>query len=135
MKSRIVMKGPKESGKWKYYLDGKEVSKEEHDLAVPDKPLAEAGKCSLRGWSRPIESDAMAVHPKQIAEVMERNKRHGLTCEYNTEDGRPILTSREQRRQLMKIEGFHDNSGSFGDETGNSTTKPPDADFSHLDDV
>lgn len=135
MKGRVVMRGLKEEGRWKYYLDGKEVSAEEYDAAFPDKPMARAGKCSLVGWSKPILSDALAVHPKQIGQVMERNKKRGLHVEYETEYGRPILKSREERRKLMEISGVHDKQGGYGDDTKNKTTKEPDMDFSHLDKI
>ncbi len=101
----------------RYFIDRKEVTKEEWDAAFPPKPMAANGECSLRGWSRPIESDALAVHPRQIAAVMERNRQRGLNIQYNPKDGRPILTSREERRKLMAVEGVHDNNGGYGDDT------------------
>lgn len=101
---------------WRYYIDDKEVTEEEYRAAFPDKPLAENGQCSLRGWTKPLLSDALAVHPDQIPDVMERNRRAGLHVEYNAEDGRPILRSREQRRKLMKLDKCHDRDGGYGDD-------------------
>ena len=99
------------------FVDGKEVSREEFDrIFAPkegylDEPPAGP---SPSGW--PMLSDALAVHPKQIQEVMDRNARHGLHVEYNTEDGRALLADRGQRRDLMRLEGFHDNEGGYGDD-------------------
>lgn len=67
-----------------------------------------------RPWSKKIESDALAVHPDQIAEVVERNRKHGLHIHY-LPDGRPVLEDRAQRRRLMKVEGVHDRRGGYGD--------------------
>lgn len=119
------MKGLKESGKWQYFLEGREVTEEAYKEAFPDRPMAKSGRCSLRGWSRPIQSDALAVHPSDIAAVMERNRARDLHVEYNPEDGRPILTSREERRKLMKIEKMHDRNGGYGDD--HNTPKEPEA--------
>ena len=63
-----------------------------------------------------MKSDALAVHPDQIPEVMARNKKHGVHVEYDPKDGRAILKDRGQRRDLMRIEGFHDNNGGYGDD-------------------
>ena len=54
--------------------------------------------------AHPLKSDALAVHPKQIAAVKERNKRHGLSIDYDRH-GRPVFTDAGQRKKLMKIEG------------------------------
>lgn len=97
----------------RYFIDRNEVTKAEFDAAFPPKPLGDGS--GLIGWHQPIESDALAVHPNQIVEVMERNKKHGLEIEYRADDGRPILTSREQRRKLMRIEGVHDLQGGYSD--------------------
>lgn len=100
----------------RYCLDGVQVSKEEFDLAVPNAPPAQEGDgMGNRPWAKPILSDALAVHPEQIEEVMERNRERGLEVEYEKEYGRPILKDRDQRRRLMEIEGVHDRDGGYGD--------------------
>jgi hypothetical protein len=108
------MKGKIVGGR--YYLEGREVSKEEFDAELPDKTLLDGSGETFAGtWRQPILSDALAVHPAQIPGAMLRNARHGLHVEYNQEDGRPILRDRGQRRDLMRIEGAHDNDGGYGD--------------------
>lgn len=100
----------------RYYLDGQEVTSEQFYEAHPPQEIR-AGDDMLvaANWKHPVESDALAVHPKQIKEVMARNEKHGLNIGYRPDDGRPILENREQRRKLMKIEGCHDNNGGYGD--------------------
>lgn len=79
------------------------------DLSSEDECLAaHTSKC----W--PMLSEAMAVHPDQIEEARARNRRHGVNVDY-TKDGRAILNDRGQRRDLMKLEGFHDKHGGYGD--------------------
>lgn len=122
MKYRIVGHGEKT----RYYIGEHQVTKKEFDVALPNKKMAHGGKCSLTGWAKPILSDAMAVHPEQIPEVMERNKKHGIFVEYEGEYGRPILRSRKQRRDLMQISGFHDNNAGYGDDHHTPTVKLPE---------
>lgn len=112
MVGRIVGEGAKQ----RYYLDGREVTKAEFKKAFPDRKVCDAGGDFITAWKRPIQSDAMAVHPDQIDEAMARNRKHGVFVEYNPEDGRPILRDRGQRRDLMRIEGFHDKHGGYGDD-------------------
>ncbi len=115
MKGKIVGWPPR------YYVwavnEWVQVQAEEFKALFPDRPVADSNGSTFGGtWRRPIQSDALAVHPRQIPEVMERNRRHGLHIEYNPEDGRPILADRGQRRDLMRIEGCHDNDGCYGDD-------------------
>lgn len=102
------------NGASEHFIDGVPATQEEVDAAFPSKPiglplLAQTSSC----W--PMKSDALAVHPKQIEQVRARNKKHGLNIEY-APDGRPILQDRGMRRDLMKIEGVHDNNGGYGDD-------------------
>jgi hypothetical protein len=125
MSLRIIGHGEKT----RYVLDGKEVTKEEADAAYPDKKMSEGGRCSLVGWSRPLLSDSLAVHPSQIKEAMERNRRHNVHIEYNPEDGRPILNGVADKRELLKIEGAHDNDECYGTAHANpNATETPKQD-------
>lgn len=63
----------------------------------------------------PVLSDALAVHPKQLEQVRERNKRHGLGHIEYLPDGRPVLKDRGMRRDLMRLEKVHDKHGGYGD--------------------
>jgi putative FmdB family regulatory protein len=62
----------------------------------------------------PLLSDAMAVHPDQIAEATSANRRNGTNVGY-TPDGRAIFESRAQRKAHCQAYGYHDNSGGYGD--------------------
>lgn len=116
-----------------YFMDGVEVAESDFRAVVkpPELPEGEAGS-SLCGWKRPILSDALAVHPEQIQEAMERDRRYGIASEY-APDGRMILRDRKQRQRVMQSLGLHDKNGGYGDD--HATTDHPgygcDVDNSH----
>lgn len=94
-----------------YLVNGVVVTEGEFDM--PDKPVG----CPLAGhqpacW--PLVSDALAVHPDQIAEATTRNKRHGVSVGY-LPDGRAVLPDRHERSKILRLEGFHDKSAGYGD--------------------
>ena len=124
MKSRVIFHS---NGTCTYELDGKEVTekayKKAHRVMFEPGHVPSCAGNTTTCW--PMYSEAMAVHPEQIPEAMERNKKHGVYVEY-AKDGRAKLMDRGQRKALMRIEGYHDNNGGFGDDTGvSTTTKPP----------
>lgn len=62
----------------------------------------------------PHASYAAGVHHKQIPEMMEFDKKHGVPTEY-TEDGDPIHTSRSHRRKYHEAHGIFDRSAGYSD--------------------
>ena len=62
---------------------------------------------SVPGHTWPMTSDALAVHPKQIAEFREHARKSGVPTDF-TKTGEPILTSPGHRRKYMKSRGFFD---------------------------
>jgi hypothetical protein len=94
-------------GKETYWIDRVEVTKEEFDAAFPDKPIGYGS--GLIQWHKPVLSDALAVHPKQIKEAQERDRQHGINVEY-LPDGRPKFTSEYQMRKAMKSLKVHRNN-------------------------
>lgn len=115
MKSRIIYLA---NGKNRYLIDDVEVTRAEFDKHFPSKieDLLKAGTTlpshSTTCW--PMRSEALAVHPKQIAEATERNRRHGSSVTYD-KDGTAILPDRGERKRIMRIEGLHDRQGGYGD--------------------
>jgi hypothetical protein len=75
----------------------------------------------------------MAVHPEQINEVMERNKRHGIAGVSYAPDGTAILADRGARRDLMALEGYHDRNGGYGDDHSGESPLPPIEDSGFID--
>lgn len=106
-----------EAGEWEdspvYFVDGKEVTEAAFLAAFPDKPLFEDGRVGnciggqhAAGW--PMKSDALAVHPSQVAAANARNARHGVNVRYEPHAGLAIIPSEREKKKLMKLEGFHD---------------------------
>lgn len=124
MKIRIVIHAHKP---WEYFMEGKPITKAEYDAALSDKPTDVAPMLGNTPSCWPMKSDALAVHPSQIPEAMERNKKHNVHVEYDPKDGRAILADRGQRRDLCNIEGVHDRQGGYAETGGVSRAvpKPP----------
>lgn len=97
----------------RYYIDGREVTKAEFDIAFPDQPLRHDALVGT-AWSRPIVSDALAVHPRQVQEAMASAAAKGVPTEF-LPDGRPILRDRAHRKAYLKAYNFHDRNGGYGD--------------------
>lgn len=99
------------SGQEKYFIDGEEVSKRFFDLHFPDRPI------SYTALSRPMKpklSDALAYHPRQVAEARAYLKKCGVPTEI-VPDGRPIIRSRAHQKALLKLQGYRNNDGGYGD--------------------
>ncbi len=73
-----------------------------------------AGPDGHRPSCWPMLSSGMGVHPKDIKKAMASARQHGVAVEYNS-DGRAIIRSRQDRKNLMKISGIHDRNGGYGD--------------------
>ncbi len=121
MKARITYAN---NGARRFEIEGQEVTEEEFYAATPARgvEMLSEGK-PPRGHTAgawPMLSDALAVHPNQIDAARARNRHHGVLVDY-APDGRAILPDRGARRDLMKLEGCHDNEGGYGDETGGSS--------------
>ena len=74
---------------------------------------------SLVGW--PLRSDAFGGTTRQIQQLIDRNKKHGISqseVDYDPKDGTAIIHSREARKKLTKVEGFKDRSAGYGDYNG-----------------
>lgn len=94
-----------------YYLDRVEVTEAEFRQGFPNKDGVPGGhppSC----W--PMTSEALACHESQVAEMNERNRAAGVGTRY-TADGTAVIPDRADRRKLLKLEGYHDRNGGYGD--------------------
>lgn len=73
-------------------------------LAAEERGKA-ADAPALVSWGRPVESDALAVHPSQVEEAREDARKKGVPVEF-LPDGRPVFTSSRQFREYAKRYGF-----------------------------
>lgn len=94
-----------------YFLGDREVTESEFRGDFPDKDGVPGGhppSC----W--PMKSEALACDPTQVAEMNARNAASGVGATYR-DDGMCVIQSRRERKRLLKLEGFHDKSGGYGD--------------------
>lgn len=97
-----------------YLIDGKRVSKAEYDAALPDKPMIEDGRIAAMFAFKPIASDALAVHPRQVKEAIADSIKKGVPTEF-LPDGRPVLRTRQHKKAYTHAYGFFDKAASYSD--------------------
>ena len=105
----------KEVSRKAYFINGVEVTEAEWDAAfpVPESQPGDTFMCASPGiW--PLKSEALAVHPSQIAEARESALKRGVPTDF-TPSGRVIFRDRAHRRAYMKAYGYHDKDGGYGD--------------------
>jgi hypothetical protein len=108
-----VFKSVGHGEKTRYYIDGVQVSREEFDQALPDQPLEAAPGGHLPScWPQVMES--LGVHPSQVAQANERNRKAGVNVTYDR-DGNAVVPDRNERRKLIRLERCHDKDGGYGD--------------------
>jgi len=59
------------------------------------------------GW--PLKSEALAVHPSQVAEMNERNRRNGVNVEYCPKWGTAIIPDEGAYKRLRRLENVRFN--------------------------
>lgn len=81
----------------------------DHDLGAVvevDRPT------HIQGVARwPLASEAAGVHPDQIAEAREFNRKSGVRATEFTPDGRPVFTGPGHRREYLRAWKKYDRSG------------------------
>jgi hypothetical protein len=100
----------------RYFVNDTEVTEAEFAAAFPPKELVAGDEVladSTSAW-RDFKSEALAVHPDQVAEANTRSKAHNLGVVYDKQ-GFARIPDRAARRRLMRLEGVHDNHGGYGD--------------------
>lgn len=111
MKGRITYKGDKRL----YFIDHKEVTREEFDAAFPKVEEPNLPPTGLIAWHRPIDSDAMAFHKDQVPEAREFFAKRGITGVDVLPDGKVRFADRGARRAALKAQGMRDNQGGYSD--------------------
>jgi hypothetical protein len=62
-----------------------------------------------------VISEAMGIHPSQIPEALEYDRRHGLKGVEYLPDGRVKISGRAARKAYAEAHGFYDRNGGYGD--------------------
>lgn len=96
------------TGKFKYFVDGQEVSRAKWDkLFPPKKWSAPKVTGNHAGWPR--VSRALSVHPKQAGQLRDILKAHGHDPAQVRNDGKLEIRSQKQQREFVKL--FNRNRG------------------------
>jgi hypothetical protein len=97
----------------KYRINGKEVSRREwlkNCRANGIPPITN----TYRGHA-PLVSDGMGVMKSQVGEMREAIAKRGIQGVKVKDSGQLEITSRRGRREVLKMRGFNDNEGGYGD--------------------
>jgi hypothetical protein len=97
---------------------GKVVTQDELDAIMPRKsdwldgpPMASHTYTE----HNPLVSDGAGVMKSQIAETRDLIKRHGIQGAAVRDSGQVQFTSRRARNEFLRMRGFRDMDGGFGD--------------------
>jgi hypothetical protein len=102
------------TGEWEEFespADGREIIAREE--LPPGRDVQRCGNA----WSKPWVSEALSVHPKQVAEFNEAAKRNNTGAFYR-QDGKLVCESRGARARECRARGVFDKQGGYGDYTG-----------------
>lgn len=109
--------------KFQYFVDGKEVTREEFDRVFPSHPVREIRPQALMETSKawPRKSDALGVGRNQKEKAEATMAKLGVPTEY-VPDGcggySALIRNNEHQRNLLKATGMHNNDGGYGQVTG-----------------
>lgn len=118
-------------GEWHYFLEGKKVSKRAYHKVFP--ALRDGGiPGASASWKKPLHSDALAVHPKQIEEARRDAEVRGVAVDFDRH-GRPVFNSRQERNRYLKAYSYFDRDGGYGDPQFNATHPDPDENMEFVD--
>lgn len=98
---------------------GKVVSEEELDRLVPRKPdWLEKPAMAANTYTdhSPLISEGCGVMKAQVAETRNLIKRHGIQGAAVLDGGQVQFTSRRARNEFLRMRGFRDMDGGYGDE-------------------
>lgn len=109
-----VVYHPTNPEKNRYYEGDKEITREEYEGKFPSRLDLNSPPGGQRPGCWPMLSDAMGVHPNQIAEAYQDSLRRGVPTDFH-QDGRPIFTDQAHRKAYAKAYGYRDRNACYGD--------------------
>lgn len=101
-----------------YSFNGKSVTKEELDRLMPPKAnWLEAPPMAANTYSEhdPCVSEGCGVMKSQVGEARAAIKQHGIQGAQVLNSGQIRFTSRNARKEFLKMRGFVDNDGGYSD--------------------
>ena len=98
-----------------FFLEGKEVTQEEFDASITDKPMGVGPIMVEQDRSnKPRFSHSLACHPKQVKKFAEDSRKRGVPTDF-LPDGQPGFTSRAHQKAYCKAYNFVNHDGGYGD--------------------
>ena len=101
-----------------YRYNGQEVTQEELARLMPPKPnWLEAPPMASNTYSEhdPLLSDGCGVMKSQIKEARDAIRQHGIRGAAVLDNGKIRFTSRQGRKEFLKMRGLNDLDGTYGD--------------------
>lgn len=101
----------------KYIVNGKEVDREEF-TAGASKDWLQSRRIITPNTYRdhdPLISDGAGCMKAQVPELREAIRKHGIKGVTVRDSGQLEITSRQGRKELLRMRGMCDNSGGYGD--------------------
>lgn len=96
-----------------YRINGKEVSRQEFLKGARANGIPPMTN-TYRGHD-PLISDGLGVMKAQVPEMREAIARRGIQGVRVKDNGQLEITSRRGRKEVLRMRGFVDNEGGFGD--------------------
>ena len=100
----------------KYVVNGKEVTREEF-LRKPKKDWLSGPFMTAHTYRDhdPLLSDGMGVMKSQVKEMREAIRRRNIKGVTVRDSGQLEITSRQGRKEVLRMRGFVDNEAGYGD--------------------
>jgi hypothetical protein len=101
-----------------YQYKGRTVTKKELDRLMPPKAnWLEAPPMAANTYSEhdPCVSEGCGVMKAQVGETRELIKKHGIQGAAVLDSGQIRFTSRQARKEFLRMRGFNDNDGGYSD--------------------
>lgn len=94
-----------------FFIDGKRVTRQQYKKALkPPRP----GKPAVGNLGYPRRSIAMGCHPSQVEEANAYYAENGVAARHYP-DGDLHLPSRADQAKLVKLKGYYNRDGGYGD--------------------
>ncbi len=103
----------------KYKYKGKFVTEQELEKLVPRKPdWLERPAMAANTYTEhnPLVSDGCGVMKSQVSETRDLIKKHRIQGAAVMDSGQVRFTSRRARNEFLRLRGFRDLDGGYGDE-------------------
>lgn len=101
----------------KYVVNGKEVTQEEFSRKPAKSGWLDAPFMTAHTYRDhdPLLSDGLGVMKAQVPEMRQAIRKHGIQGVTVRDSGKLEITSRQGRKELLRMRGFVDNDAGYGD--------------------